>query len=292
MSSVFRGGTLELVSDLFRVLTVPGMGRGLFAVHDLPARTIVLHESPLVSTPPVSKVRDSSWCATCCSPGIACGHDQADVDVDVDLTPLLDYCEAKNFKWPLLIAKLASRHLRRQRHQKEEQHDETLARMKFLCSVDLEARAHHLEEQRQVMMKCFTGAHAASASDLSIEWYVDTYSRIQPNAFRLDLIDTQALQGDYHAVLRAMLARQEGDQGGSAVYTVASLINHSCAPNVDVSFAGNDHDITLRTNQDVRANEQLTISYIDGSLDAHERARQLAMYGFTCECERCREERD
>lgn len=223
------------------------------------------------------------------SPGIACGHDQVRSDVDVDLSGLLEYCEANNFKWPLLIAKLASRRLR-QRHQEEHNDDETLARMKFLCSVDLKARAHHLEEQRQVMLTCFKGA---SASDLfSTEWYVDIYSRIQPNAFRLDLIDTQALQGDYHAVLRAMLARQEGDQGGSAVYTVASLINHSCAPNVDVSFAGNDHDITLRTNQDVRANEQLTISYIDGSLDVHERARQLAMYGFTCDCERCREERD
>ena len=202
------------------------------------------------------------------------------------MTALHTYCEQEKRKWPLLMAELAIKYL------KDEQ-DETLTRMKFLCSVNLEGREAHLEEQRRVLLECLgEGGHDA----IRREWYQDMYSRIQPNAFRLDLIDTPALQAgaenDYRAVLRGMLARQEGDESGSSVYTVASLFNHSCAPNVDVLFLKNDHDITMRTNQDVSKNQQLTISYIDHEmLDVEERARQLAMYGFTCHCERCREER-
>ncbi len=62
-------------------------------------------------------------------------------------------------------------------------------------------------------------------------------------------------------------------------------------PNVDVTFPKNDHTIVMRTNQDVRENEQLTIAYVDTDADVEERAARLAMYGFRCECEKCREER-
>lgn len=62
-------------------------------------------------------------------------------------------------------------------------------------------------------------------------------------------------------------------------------------PNVDVTFPKNDHTIVMRANQEVRENEQLTITYIDTGADVEERAARLAMYGFRCECEKCREER-
>ncbi len=310
--SILKGGVLELASDLvFRVLVVPGMGRGLFATHSLPARTALLEEGPIVSTPPVSKVQDGSWCLACCSPGYACGHEPG--PASGDLSPLLGYCEEQRFKWPLLMAQLAARALRR---ASSGNCDEALERMKFLCSVNLKGREERLEEQRKVMLDCFKGPHGEDV--LSIDWYTDFYSRIQANAFRLDLVDSAALGGEevsYQAVLRKMLAQQEDGDGGSAVYTIASLFNHSCGmywiastahhirttaahpltrapvPNVDVAFPKNDHTIVLRTNQDVRENEQLTISYIDTDADVEERASRLAMYGFRCECEKCREER-
>lgn len=283
-----KGGALEIVSDLFRVLRVPRMGRGIFAMQTIPANTVVLVEEPLVSTPPVSKVKEGSWCPTCCSPGHACGH----TNDTADMSALYEYCEDRGFKWPLLMAKLAKRAL----HAKKDDGDQTLERMRLLCSVNLEGREVQLEEQRQAVLGCLAQEATDSPVEETItgEWYFDMYARIQANAFRLDLIDSVALQagtsGDYQAVLRAMLARQEEDDGGSAVYTVASLVNHSCVPNMDVAFPNNDHTLVLRTNQTVRENEQLTISYVDHEQDVEERARRLAMYGFRCECEKCREE--
>ena len=286
--SVVKGGGLEMAGDLaIRVLSIPGMGRGLFATRCIPAQATVLEEAPIVSTPPISKVRDGSWCRRCCSPGYACGHEPA--KSSWDLSPLLEYCEERRFKWPMLMAQLAARTLRTGAKTDD---GETLGRMKFLCSVNLKGREARLEEQRRVLLDCFR--RPSDDKVLSIDWYVDLYSRIQANAFRLDLVDSPALGGgqlSYQAVLRSMLAQQEGGDGGSAVYTVASLFNHSCVPNVDVSFPMNDHTIVLRTNQDVGENEQLTVGYADIDADVEERASRLAMYGFQCECEKCREER-
>ena len=128
---------------------------------------------------------------------------------------------------------------------------------------------------------------------ISSAWYADNYSRIMANAFRLDLIDTGVLHpgGDYRAALRALLEGQAEGESGSAVYTVASLFNHSCVPCLEVTFPKNDSMIVLKTNQDVEENVQLTISYIDQDLGVAERERQLAMYGFVCSCHKCREER-
>ncbi len=226
--SAVKGGVLELASDLvLRVLVIPAMGRGLFATQHVPARTTLLEEAPIVSTPPVSKVQDGSWCRACCSPGQACGHVLPEPEpAGVDLSPLLGYCEERRFKWPLLMAQLASRVLQT---GGTGDCDEALERMKFLCSVNLKGREARLEEQREVLLDCFKRHRGDNV--LSIDWYMDLYSRIQANAFRLDLVDSVALggaEGSYQAALRRMLVQQEDGDGGSAVYTVASLFNHSC----------------------------------------------------------------
>jgi hypothetical protein len=330
--SVVKGGVLELARDTaFRVLVLPAMGRGLFATQPVLAGATLLEEAPIVSTPPVRKVRDGSWCRTCCSPGQACGHVHPEPELgSVDLSPLLGYCEERGFKWPLLMARLAARALQKGRRRPPSAgSDEALERMRFLCSVNLKGREARLEEQREVLLDCFKRPRGDSV--LSIDWYMDLYSRIQANAFRLDLVDSAAFGGEegssqsYQEVLRRMLSQQEDGDGGSAVYTVASLFNHSCGvywsmvfvlrpmfprtlapspapslapslarspvPNVDVTFPKNDHTIVMRANQEVRENEQLTITYIDTGADVEERAARLAMYGFRCECEKCREER-
>lgn len=296
--SVVKGGVLELASDTaFRVLVLPAMGRGLFATQPVLAGATLLEEAPIVSTPPVRKVRDGSWCRTCCSPGQACGHVHPEPELgSVDLSPLLGYCEERGFKWPLLMARLAARALQKGRRRPPSAgSDEALERMRFLCSVNLKGREARLEEQREVLLDCFKRPRGDSV--LSIDLYMDLYSRIQANAFRLDLVDSAAFGGEegssqsYQEVLRRMLSQQEDGDGGSAVYTVASLFNHSCVPNVDVTFPKNDHTIVMRANQEVRENEQLTITYIDTGADVEERAARLAMYGFRCECEKCREER-
>ena len=90
---------------------------------------------------------------------------------------------------------------------------------------------------------------------------------------------------------RASLASAAaGGQGGTgtAAYLAPSLLNHSCLPNLDISFPRGDSRLRLSAARAIAAGEQLTISYIDA--DAGHRPRQDALlggYGFECKCEKC-----
>ncbi|GFH10530.1 SET and MYND domain-containing protein [Haematococcus lacustris] len=75
------------------------------------------------------------------------------------------------------------------------------------------------------------------------------------------------------------------------MYLAASLVNHSCEPNLDVVFPRNNSTLALRAARDISRGEQLTISYLDPEMHVAARQRQLHFaYGFTCQCQRCAEE--
>ena len=77
---------------------------------------------------------------------------------------------------------------------------------------------------------------------------------------------------------------------GSAVYLLASMLNHSCEPCLDISFPRNDSFVRFSAARDIAAREQLTVSYIDAEQGTAGRQRQLEWaYGFTCRCPRCRD---
>jgi hypothetical protein len=91
--------------------------------------------------------------------------------------------------------------------------------------------------------------------------------------------------------------------GATALYAVASFLNHACEPTLDVSF-GPGGRLTLRARRDLRRSvasaagvvvgDELTITYLDSSLPLKERrARLRAAYGFDCACDMCaRQERE
>jgi len=92
------------------------------------------------------------------------------------------------------------------------------------------------------------------------------------------------------AVTAAMAASASGMGAGTALYGAPSLLNHSCDPNVEVSWA-RDATATFRASRRVEANEPLTVAYVDVSRDVAARRERLAFaYGFECQCERCVEE--
>jgi SET and MYND domain-containing protein len=73
---------------------------------------------------------------------------------------------------------------------------------------------------------------------------------------------------------------------GTGLYLRASPFNHSCEPNCCPTFDGNVLNIHLR--EDVKAGQELTISYTD--LPRPSRVRQAYLqstYFFTCRCRRC-----
>nr|XP_061820345.1 histone-lysine N-methyltransferase SMYD3-like isoform X1 [Nerophis lumbriciformis]XP_061820346.1 histone-lysine N-methyltransferase SMYD3-like isoform X1 [Nerophis lumbriciformis] len=73
---------------------------------------------------------------------------------------------------------------------------------------------------------------------------------------------------------------------GVGLYPSLSLLNHDCRPNCVMVFEG--AKIHLRAIQDIKPEEELTISYIETLLLTEERQKQLEdQYHFTCRCQKC-----
>ncbi|XP_034043830.1 histone-lysine N-methyltransferase SMYD3 isoform X2 [Thalassophryne amazonica] len=73
---------------------------------------------------------------------------------------------------------------------------------------------------------------------------------------------------------------------GVGLYPSLSLLNHDCRPNCVMVFEGTK--LQLRAVQDIAAEEELTISYIETSALTEDRQRQLEdQYHFTCHCQQC-----
>ncbi|KAG7365540.1 cupin-like domain containing protein [Nitzschia inconspicua] len=80
---------------------------------------------------------------------------------------------------------------------------------------------------------------------------------------------------------------------GTAHFTVATKMNHSCQPNVIVLYKtrgwGKDHPLVAYcvALRDIAEGEELTICYIDSNDEVEKRQADLANYGFACSCEKC-----
>eukprot|EP00804_Cyclotella_cryptica_P010767 CCRYP_005538-RA/>CCRYP_005538-RA protein AED:0.30 eAED:0.30 QI:578/1/1/1/0/0/2/90/496 len=83
---------------------------------------------------------------------------------------------------------------------------------------------------------------------------------------------------------------------GIGLYPAASMINHSCSPNALQSFWFSPHGrneptlpmLQITTCQKVKAGDEITISYCDGSAPRHMRRKELwDGYKFDCDCAWC-----
>ncbi|KAG5466014.1 hypothetical protein CUR178_00731 [Leishmania enriettii] len=76
---------------------------------------------------------------------------------------------------------------------------------------------------------------------------------------------------------------------GQGTYGVGSFFNHSCEPDLNVQYSAvNDDTLSVVELRDVKAGEELTISYIDASLPLAVRQQQVfEPYLFVCRCTRC-----
>ncbi|KAK9805419.1 hypothetical protein WJX73_003394 [Symbiochloris irregularis] len=77
---------------------------------------------------------------------------------------------------------------------------------------------------------------------------------------------------------------------GTAFYSLQSCINHSCDPNAHAMKGPEDLDgsAVLLAKRGINAGEEITISYIDESMEYEDRRVALLDYGFECRCVRCR----
>lgn len=81
---------------------------------------------------------------------------------------------------------------------------------------------------------------------------------------------------------------------GSGLYLTQSKINHSCSPNAEITFPNGNHVVEIVAIRDIRANEEICISYLDVcQLTRSRYSRQKYLkenYIFKCECQKCREQ--
>ena len=79
---------------------------------------------------------------------------------------------------------------------------------------------------------------------------------------------------------------------GVGLFPTASLLNHSCEPNIEMFRSSSDHSPTCLfvATRHIEMGDELTISYLsDASLKpVHERREYLEYnYGFQCQCALC-----
>uniref|UniRef100_A0A672KM38 [histone H3]-lysine(4) N-trimethyltransferase n=1 Tax=Sinocyclocheilus grahami TaxID=75366 RepID=A0A672KM38_SINGR len=73
---------------------------------------------------------------------------------------------------------------------------------------------------------------------------------------------------------------------GSAVFPDVALMNHSCSPNVIVTYKGTVAEV--RAMQDISPEEEIFNSYIDLLYPTEDRIERLRdSYFFTCDCKEC-----
>lgn len=163
---------------------------------------------------------------------------------------------------------------------------ETHALLQAAITAFVKQQANQLAEWQHGLLAC-------AAAELDLEWYTSMLARLHINSFRVDGV---LMAGQQHGMSLADMASaavtgQQHSSLGTAVYLLASLFNHSCTPNLDVTFPANNSNAEFVAARDIDVGEQLSISYIDAAMSYASRQQQLEWaYGFRCTCDLCTEE--
>ena len=91
------------------------------------------------------------------------------------------------------------------------------------------------------------------------------------------------------AHLTDLIDEVECECEGTGFFSLQSLVNHSCVPNVKIEQREDDLDSTIKftATREIKAGEELTMNYIGDGLDFESRTDALKDYGFTCTCPLC-----
>jgi len=81
--------------------------------------------------------------------------------------------------------------------------------------------------------------------------------------------------------------RPDGNNAYSGVIKIGSRINHSCMPNVGITFSTPSFSFQCSALVDITAGEQLFYPYCGVDQPVAERQVELAPYGIVCSCPAC-----
>ncbi|KAA0708961.1 N-lysine methyltransferase SMYD2-B [Triplophysa tibetana] len=169
-------------------------------------------------------------------------------------------------KWcPSETVRLVARIIARLRDQKERSQSE-----KLLLLKDMEAHTEELDNEKRERTKAdIAGLHQFYSKYLDFPDHpalLTLFSQVHCNGFTLE--------------------DEELSHIGLAVFPDIALTNHSCCPNVIVTYRGINAEV--RAVQDISPGQEIYISYIDvlyPTVDRIERLRDL--YYFSCDCKEC-----
>lgn len=105
------------------------------------------------------------------------------------------------------------------------------------------------------------------------------------------VMDLVRLYATYYTNSSAII--EDGKETGSAVFRTSSYANHSCMPNVFSIFNAKTNKQTVYAGWNIKAGQQILISYFGGNEDFMTREQRLKQtrrhWGFACGCKVCRE---
>jgi SET and MYND domain-containing protein len=305
--NVPRGATVHAEAPLL-CAPAPAL-RGRVCHHCLKALRTDIGQEPTYG------VGGAAFCSGPCAEVAATSY--GCIEAAADWSALRAHCAAAGERFPLLVARLACAKLQREGSSGGGSSGgsgaafggfaggDALVDLPALCFAKTNgpppepwAAAHGLV----VAALAAAGAPAdALERAVPLAWFAQVLARISINAFRVDVVLPARGAADLQAALSDLL-RSDGGAGGpdgggdtgiaggagSAVYLLASMTNHSCAPNMDVTFPHNSAAAAFVANRDIRAGEQLSVSYMDAGLPVEARQQHLRFaYGFSCVCQRC-----
>ena len=133
--------------------------------------------------------------------------------------------------------------------------------------------------------------HANGALD-TLEWFVGVLQRAHLNAFRVSTIRHDTSRDGLLAALSADISSSATNShsldNGVAVYLHASLLNHSCEPNVAATWPSGDANVSFVALRALERGEEATVTYTDNSASLRVRRGYLnSAYGFQCHCIKC-----
>ena len=291
----------DVLCDDVHVVELPGRGKGVEAVTEIPSDTLVAVERPF------AVVLEKKWgvalCESCLSPKTVpgCAHcatgGRCDTCTD-DKVPAHDAAECKAFR--------AMEKLVEKKHDDEDGFNPLdmvlLTRLMYrvLMRAGPEADKHVLWSlSRQVSTDPDKTAFRKTASKIVAK----VAQRDKNEMWRLcHIIETNCYsvykKDWYRPSAESDLAAEELVAGmpsvdpekpiGIATYLSASLFNHSCAPNVTKIRRGTELDIISLRN--IEGGEEVCHSYVPSIMSSGKRKDELRHnWGFDCTCSRCKD---
>lgn len=167
----------------------------------------------------------------------------------------------------------------------EDNTDEKLTYFKSMARVSQQVRYKALDSSAGSFDN-FSGGALFVQEQQELLWKegFERFSKVFPNSITNGDIN-------YEEFLM-MLGSYNINNLDSSIFRIHSHLNHTCTPTVNVhTEISKVEGIKVYALKDLKANEELTTSYVNPSHTVQQRQRELRCnWGFTCNCTKCKEE--